>query len=199
LNSSIQEPGVKEADEVRPSRWRAWAYVALMMVCILLTLPTAPYLWKAALKVFGKGFNDAGYLLFLFIFAGIGFHAGKRFTGPSLRALSLLFGFALVYFYLLKYVCHFPAERLHLIEYGLLSLLAFRALRLDLSALKSYAFGFLIAAAFGFVDELIQGVLDNRVYETRDVAINVISAGLSLLVVGILFRPNSADVSTLKT
>ena len=198
MNSSVQHPAIKEADQARPSRRRAWAYVASMMVCILLALPTAPFIWKTALKVFGKGFNDVGYLLFLFFFAGVGFYAGKRFAGPSLRALSLLFGFALVYFYLLKYLCHFPAERLHLIEYGLLSFLSFRALRLDFSELKAYAFGFLIAAAFGVVDELIQGVLDNRVYETRDVLINVISAGLSLLVMRMLAPPNSTVVSTLK-
>ena len=189
MNSGAQERIVKEADSKRPNRRRAWIYVALMMICILLTLPTAPFLWKMALKVFGKGFNDIGYLLFLFIFAGIGFFAGKRFTGTSARPLSLLFVFALVYFYLLKYVCHFPAERLHLVEYGALAYLLYRALRLDFSLPKAYIFGFLIAAAFGIIDELIQGVLDNRVYETRDVAINVISAGLGLLVVRTVINP----------
>lgn len=189
MNSGAQEQIVKEADSKRPNRRRAWIYVASMMICILLTLPTAPILWKTALKIIGPSVNDVGYLLFLFIFAGIGFFAGKRFTGTNARPLSLLFVFALAYFYLLKYVCHFPAERLHLVEYGALAYLLYRALRLDFSLRKAYVFGFLIASAFGIIDELIQGVLDNRVYETRDVAINVISAGLGLLVVRTVINP----------
>jgi len=165
-------------------------YVGAMMACILLTLPTTPILWKWATKVLGSWVNDIGYLLFLPLFAVVGFYAGKRSSGSSAKVLSLLSGFALVYFYLLKYQCHFPAERLHLVEYGLLAYLLYRALRLDLSSRRAYLLGFAIAAGFGFLDEVIQYILPNRVFETRDVMTNVLAAGLGLLVVRLLIKPD---------
>ena len=95
-----------------------------------------------------------------------------------------------MYFYLLKYQCKFPAERLHLVEYGLLAYLLYRALRLYLPSGKAYIFGFLIASGFGFLDELIQYILPNRVFETRDVMTNVLAAGLGLLALRIIINPD---------
>jgi hypothetical protein len=178
---------------------RAWIYVGLMMTCILLTLPTTPILWGWATENLGKWFNDVGYLLFLLLFAGIGFYAGRQFSGTNKKALLLLSGFAFVYFYLLKYQCKFPAERLHLIEYGLLAYLLYKALRLDFPSGKAYIFGFLIASGFGLLDELIQHILPNRVYETRDAMTNMLAAGLGLLAVRLILDPDptrdrSADI-----
>ena len=169
---------------------RAWIYVGLMMICILLTLPTTPILWKWAIGFIGKGVNDVGYLLFLLLFAGIGFYAGRKFSGTNKKALLMLSGFAFVYFYLLKYQCKFPAERLHLVEYGLLAYLLYRALRLDFSSGKAYIIGFLIASGFGFLDELIQYFLPNRVFEARDAMTNVLAAGLGLLALRVVINPD---------
>jgi glycopeptide antibiotics resistance protein len=170
---------------------RAWIYVGVMMICILLTLPTTPILWKFAIDVLGTGVNDVGYLLFLLIFAGVGFYAGRRFSGPNKKALLLLSGFAIVYFYLLKYQCKFPAERLHLVEYGLLAYLLYKALQLDLPSAKAYILGFVIASAFGFLDEFIQYILPNRWFELRDAMTNVLAAGLGLLAVRVVLNPDS--------
>jgi len=189
LNPVDSQPVSDVPDAFRSDKRRAWIYVGLMMICILLTLPTTPILWKWATENLGRWVNDIAYLLFLALFAGIGFYAGRQFSGSNKKALLLLTGFALVYFYLLKYQCKFPAERLHLIEYGLLAYLLYKALRLYLSSGKSYVFGFLIASAFGFLDEFIQYKLPNRVFEFRDAMTNMLAAGLGLLAVRIIFNP----------
>lgn len=169
---------------------RAWIYVGLMMTCILLTLPTTPILWEWATENLGRWVNDIGYLLFLGLFACVGFYAGRQFSGTNKKALLLLSGFSLVYFYLLRYQCKFPAERLHLVEYGLLAFLLYRALRLYFPSGKAYIIGFLIASGFGFIDELIQGILPNRVYETRDAMTNILAAGLGLLALRLVINPD---------
>lgn len=81
-------------------------------------------------------------------------------------------------------------ERAHLAEYGLLALL-FRA-ALEARAAAAHAAGsararlgpatgaWLLAAAAGWSDELVQAVLPNRVYDLRDVAFNAGAAGLAL-------------------
>jgi VanZ family protein len=80
-----------------------------------------------------------------------------------------------------------PQERLHLVQYGGLALLleaafaerersAGRSPEGRRSALRALA----AASAIGLADELVQGALPNRQYDTRDVIFNAVSAGLAL-------------------
>lgn len=81
-----------------------------------------------------------------------------------------------------------PQERLHLVEYGALALLlrsaiaesvarrpvADRVSNVDVWALAA-------ATAIGWLDEGVQGILPNRIYDLRDVAFNALAAALALL------------------
>ncbi|MGB6851985.1 MAG: VanZ family protein [Thermoanaerobaculia bacterium] len=73
-----------------------------------------------------------------------------------------------------------PEERIHFVQYGLMALLARRALAWHLKPWQQYVGAFLIAAAAGWVDEFIQALLPDRVYDLRDVAINAVAAMLAL-------------------
>lgn len=73
-----------------------------------------------------------------------------------------------------------PEERVHFAQYGLMAVLARRALAWHVSPPQQYLGAFVIAAMAGWVDELIQGVLPNRVYDLRDVAINAVAALLAI-------------------
>lgn len=194
----MPESGAGETGSLRPARRRAWTYVGLMMVCILLTLPTTPILWRTALKIFGPAVNVVGYVIFLFLFAAFFVYMIRRRRETGTAGILALAGFGLIYFCLLKYQCQFPAERLHLIEYGLLAYLSYRALRLDFREAKAYIMGFLISSGFGLFDEAVQYVLPNRVFEVRDAMTNVLAASVGLLAVRVLLRPDSSGVSSSK-
>ncbi len=80
-----------------------------------------------------------------------------------------------------------PQERLHLVEYGALALLgraaiaesvAVRALGGRVSSVDVWALG--AVTAIGWLDEAIQGILPNRIYDLRDVAFNGLAAALAL-------------------
>ncbi len=73
-----------------------------------------------------------------------------------------------------------PEERIHFVQYGLLALLARSALAWYFKPWQQYVGAFLIAASAGWIDELIQGLLPDRVYDLRDVAINAVAAMLAL-------------------
>jgi hypothetical protein len=73
-----------------------------------------------------------------------------------------------------------PEERVHFVQYGLMAVLARRALAWHVGPPRQYLGAFAIAAMAGWVDELIQGVLPNRVYDLRDVAINAVAALLAV-------------------
>ena len=80
-----------------------------------------------------------------------------------------------------------PQERLHLVEYGALALLvraavaesvAVRALGEQVTSVDIWALG--AVTLIGWLDEAVQGVLPNRMYDLRDVAWNALAAGLAL-------------------
>ena len=73
-----------------------------------------------------------------------------------------------------------PEERVHFVQYGLLALLARGALAWHLKPWQQYVGALLVAATAGWLDELIQGLLPDRVYDLRDVAINAVAALLAL-------------------
>ncbi|HWB73992.1 MAG TPA: VanZ family protein [Nannocystaceae bacterium] len=69
-----------------------------------------------------------------------------------------------------------PEERLHFLQYGVLAVLARRALAERFAPAWQYALAIAIAGAVGWGDELIQGRLPGRVYDLRDVLNNALAA-----------------------
>ena len=81
-----------------------------------------------------------------------------------------------------------PQERLHLVEYGALALLLRAAIAESVlrrpagrrvSNVDVWALG--AATAIGWIDEGVQGILPNRIYDLRDVAFNALAAALALV------------------
>lgn len=73
-----------------------------------------------------------------------------------------------------------PEERLHFLQYGLMALLARRALSSRVGPGPQYGLAVLVAGLAGWGDELVQGLLPDRVYDLSDVLVNVLAAVLAL-------------------
>lgn len=74
-----------------------------------------------------------------------------------------------------------PEERLHLVEYGVVALLAELASPERWSAGRRFAVAFLVTLGVGWCDELVQGLLPTRHYDLHDVLLNAASGLLALL------------------
>jgi VanZ family protein len=70
-----------------------------------------------------------------------------------------------------------PIGRIHLVEYGLLSILILRTLPPPRTA-GSYFVAFAAAAAVGFADEIVQIAIPNRVFDWYDVGLNAAASFL---------------------
>jgi VanZ family protein len=184
----LRQLTVYEKRVSRAKRLWAWLGVGLMMSAILLTLPMMPLLWEKGVAVFGTGLNSIGYIVsFLLLFLLIMFMLRHRKNyGPLKIAALAMLGF--VYGYVLRYQCKFPAERLHLVEYGFLAFLIYYAFSFDFSHRVSLLFAFLFSSGFGVFDECIQYLLPNRKFEMRDIMTNVIASILGMLVIALLIR-----------
>src|SRR6185369_14154913 len=77
-------------------------------------------------------------------------------------------------------------ERVHLPEYGIAAWLAWRALVPSLGdRWPVYGAAWLLAAAIGWGDELVQSVTPGRYYDVRDIAANALGAGLGALALAV--------------
>lgn len=76
-----------------------------------------------------------------------------------------------------------PVEQIHLLEYGLVGWLALMASGFprDRRRRRPLAIWTLIALASGIMDELIQALLPNRVCDPTDMAVNVASVTLGMI------------------
>lgn len=82
-----------------------------------------------------------------------------------------------------------PEEALHLVEYGGLSLLVFRAVSHRVRDPSIYATTWVITTIFGVFDELLQFLVPQRYWDFRDIAINASAAALMQIALAGGIRP----------
>ena len=70
-----------------------------------------------------------------------------------------------------------PGEKFHLIQYGVFGFILNLALNeFKLGRKEFFLLGFVISFIAGLSDEIIQGILPNRVFTLHDVIINTLSS-----------------------
>jgi len=118
-----------------------------------------------------------------YLIAGF-FCGGLLYALP--KTIFRLVGYACLmgfFFYAMSWL-HRPAERIHFIEYGLLSFFLYRYFRHSIKGYPRYGATLLGAMVVGVLDELLQGLLPNRFYDLQDIGINLLSSGLGLGIYG---------------
>ena len=167
-------------------RTKRWGLVAGYTLLIYLTLPVMPKVWRALYAQTGGAIDYAGNLIVGAF--GLALLPRLRRRRPSQYLWCALI--ATAYVLLLLRIDRSPAERLHLAEYGLLSLFVFSALRLDVRGRVVYPLSLLVAGLVGSLDEAIQWILPDRVFTFQDIGLNALSSGLGLMVIGLVWRPD---------
>ena len=174
-------------------RDRAWMWGAVVMYTgvIYATLPVAPKLWGETFRLTQGRIAYSGPI----IAAGFGMWLLIRVVsrGFGWKTVLAVIGLAGIYVWLLMWLSRSPAERFHLAEYGLLSYLTFRAWRLDVGFGGAIIGGVIVASLLGVGDEFIQWSLPNRVFEWKDIGLNIGSSSLGIVLVALL-RPGESRV-----
>jgi len=170
---------------------RLWIRLATVVVAIWSTLGLAGTLVSRL--------RDSPLLVVLFIvcflsvLAAIVGSALKR--RPDGREIWTLVGITAVYMMVGVRMGVPLAERTHLFEYGLVAVLILEALNerrrngRRVPAPAAIAVG--MTAALGWVDEAIQAFLPNRVYDPRDVAVNILAGAMAVAASVLMTRVRS--------
>lgn len=166
-------------------RSRGFTVLALVFAVLqLATLSRAPAIWLEEIQPrLGphpvRIFAVAGAICLAFLFAWA-FRAGPRNRSAALLGLVLVLGaYALI---LLVYFGSgdAPAKRAHLLQYGVLGVLTFQAVRVSFRNLRGLLLGLLFVLAVGVVDETLQGRIPSRTFRWKDIGSNFMGAGLGL-------------------
>ncbi len=164
---------------------RFWFWALAVTVAIYSTLGLAGALAEVLRErdLLGVAFG-VGFLL---VVAAIVLSALK--TRPGRREVWIALGVAAVYGMVVVRMGIGPAERTHLFEYGLLAVLIHQALSERAKHGRGFGSPAVLAitatALLGWLDEGIQALLPNRVYDLRDVGINAL-AGLMAIVASLV-------------
>lgn len=170
----------------------SWAGVGAWVAFIYLTIPLARSIQETVRDRAGK--EAFLWITFLAFAAAAGWivRAGirKQWTARPVPILVLA-GIGALFSWMTWSLRENPEEAFHFVQYGVLSLLLFRALRHRLRDPSIYVAATLIGAAFGIFDELIQWVVPRRYFDYRDIVINGLAVGLTQLALAAGIRPAS--------
>jgi hypothetical protein len=162
---------------------RRWAVLVLYVAAIYASLPIGPRYGLRFMRTAPGGWLLGPGLPLLAIAGAVALIVVLRRRGAPPWAYVALVGAAASYAVTFSWLRTHHLERTHLPEYGIAAWLAWRALEpLVPGALAGYAAAALLAAAIGYGDELLQGVVPGRYYDLRDVALNAAGAVLGIVV-----------------
>ncbi len=170
--------------------WVSWLYFLLCALAIFLTIPFARAIRSFVTEHWGR--LTFAYVVVACVLGVVAWLLrGLRLRGEYSTARAVwVVAVAAVYLgwtALLAMVS--PEEAIHFLEYGLLSLLAYRALSHEVRDPSIYAAAVLLCSVVGTVDETIQWLTPGRVWALEDIGLNVASAGLTQLALWRGIRP----------
>jgi len=169
---------------------KAWLWVLLFTAAIYSTIPVARSVQKLVYTHLKPEFFT--YSVILTVTASLIFTIYLLITKLQVKSASqyicLITCGCILVFYTIK-LRKYPEEAVHLIEYGALSFLVFRALSYRIQDWTIYVTTVLIVSIAGTVDELIQWVIPTRVGHYKDVQLNAMSAVIGVLIISMGIRP----------
>ncbi len=165
----------------RRAQFLAICYVGV----IYATLPVMRPILNFLKGTLGGAFSPAVYVFLLFIALGTIYLFLKH--GRGWKSLILLVGILGVTASILPSI-KYPEERIHFLEYAILGVLLYFALRKNIQGRGVFLFIPAFVFLIGLGDEIIQGILPNRVYQFTDVLLNFFGGVLGELIF-ITFNP----------
>ena len=144
--------------------------------------------------------DTAFFVAFLLIVAAVvGSGLVKR---TKWRVVWVALGIIAVYGMLITRMFISPEERTHLIEYGVVAALVYHALieRAGNGRVVPYpaVFAVVLTTVLGWVDESIQALLPDRVYDIRDLGFNALAGIMAIVAILVLTRVREKQIGLLR-
>lgn len=163
---------------------------ALCTAVIFATIPLARSLQKLVYSTIGKEFfTYAVFFIICVSFAAAFYFLFFKYRIRNNSQYVWLFICAGIYIYYTAALREHPEEAVHFIEYGLLAYFFFRALSAKIRDRTIYLTVILFVSFVGTLDEFIQWMLPERVWDYRDIGLNTFSGAVLMFAVWRGIRP----------
>ena len=161
---------------------RDWAFLALAVIVLLSTLGLVRK-GVSMIRDAGADWVLRQGVIFSLVAVGLGILIWLIFVArvKQVRTYASLFALGFAYALILWKLSTIPVERVHLLEYGLIGILAHRAVGHHAAEPGRTLLAVLVCLNIGLVDELVQGLLPSRFYDTKDVLTNAAAGLLGVL------------------
>jgi hypothetical protein len=166
----------------------AFAWV-LVIYC---TIPLVQHLREWFVDRWGESVIGYAVIASLLILSVAAFRQLRRAHRPPLATIPWLIAISGIYLWWTSRLWERPEEAIHLLEYGLLGVLLYRALRSRVDDATVFISAALLAGLAGTVDEIIQWMTPGRYWDFRDIGINSGSSALALVGMWRLSPPSAA-------
>lgn len=176
-----------ESEVERKKRWIGfwnWTAVVVWTAIIYATIPVARAIQYWVTDHWSR--DAFSWFVYAFTAAALvtaALYLRKRAGTMSARQLVLLIALGVVFSAGTWLLRANPEEAMHFVQYGILSLLLYRAYKHRYGDRGAYVCAALLGAMLGTFDEIIQWIVPRRFFDFRDLAINAASG---LLVQGAL-------------
>ncbi len=170
----------------------AWLWVVLWSVGIFVSIPLARAIQSRVETTAG----DTAFLVFVFAAIAIGLAAviaaglrsGIHRSPARLLCLLLIGG---LFGWMTWGLRANPEEAMHFVEYGVLGVLLFRALRHRIQNGTLYVTAAMLGAVIGCADEIYQWIIPKRFFDFKDLLLNAVAGVLVQLALAGVLRPAS--------
>ena len=174
----------------REKEWISWLYVGMWTGVVYLTIPFARVIQAFISGHFGRSiFRDIVYIGIVLSIGAMAFYVARLRQMRSWKNLLWLLLIGGVFAWYTAQLKASPEEALHFLEYGVLSLLIFRALSQRVRDPSIYLSALLIGALIGTVDEVIQWITPRRYWDFKDVWLNTFAVLLVQSAIWLGIRP----------
>jgi hypothetical protein len=173
----------------RESSWVSWLYVVLCAAAIFATVPFG----RRITEYIDLFVDDSVFTIIVVgVFAVLAFYVVRFLIRRSNSSAGSYFwlGVVAVVFCVYAYNLRDNAvETLHFFQYGLLGLLIYRALCHRVRDSSIYFIALCLGFLFGALDEAIQWLTPQRVWDMRDILLNSVAVGLVQIAIGLGLKP----------
>ena len=169
--------------------WVSWLMMVLWSLLIFATIPVARAIQAVVVDAWGQQFFLYVTLIAIAAAAGVTFRHLYRLGPISPMRLVLLAGVAVIFAAYTFTLRHNAVEAMHFVEYGVLGVLAYRALAHRMRDAGIYLAAALVGGIVGIMDEAIQWATPGRVWDLSDIWRNFFATALVLVGIAGGIRP----------
>ena len=171
------------------SEWRSWLYACIWSLLIFVTVPVARVMQAYVSEHWGRDFFLYAVIvtIVLLIIVSLQLITGKRTATPM--NYVWLTSIATVFFVYTIQLRGNPEEAVHFVQYGILSILIYRALTHRITDYGIYFVALLLTTTVGIIDEALQWLTPKRVWDLKDIRLDFVAAALALLGLAMGLRP----------